>query len=342
LAATFPEMESAPLSLARRFRIAAALAILVWFFSPRLQGWIPIWLPFLGFAALELHFLIAGLRDRGAAPSPRGRSPQAVDIAEFGGEEWLEPVLVRIEGQDVWLPATGKSEAELAELIEESRERLRRGEPAVPAALPPPSTPPRHRSRLLARFEGVAVLGALAFVLLVLIPDRGWTGLDADDQARTEALLSSEARTISGHSARIHCDAAGDAVGIVQHADGLAEVGGSNAYLTPDICYRLHRVAFEDDEGSFSQTARAIAVLAHEAWHLRGEVDEGIANCYAFQSGVELGQRLGLSERTAARMMRQQLADNATFARSAPEYLVPSECRNGGRLDLSPESSRFP
>jgi hypothetical protein len=41
-------------------------------------------------------------------------------------------------------------------------------------------------------------------------------------------------------------------------------------------------------------------------------------------------------------MMRQQLADNATFGRSAPEYLVPKECRNGGRLDLDPAQNRFP
>ena len=98
----------------------------------------------------------------------------------------------------------------------------------------------------------------------------------------------------------------------------------------------------EGDEGPFSQTARAIAVLAHEAWHLRGVSDEGVTNCYAFQSGVSLGERLGLSERTAARMMRQQLADNATYARSAPDYLVPRECRDGGRLDLDPASDRFP
>ena len=83
-------------------------------------------------------------------------------------------------------------------------------------------------------------------------------------------------------------------------------------------------------------------MLAHEAWHLRGVSDEGVANCYAFQSGVELGRRLGLSEGTAARMMRQQLADNASVARSAPAYLVPAECRNGGELDLDPETSRFP
>ena len=280
-------MESTPLPLARRLRIAAAAVILAWFFSSRLQSWIPIWLPFLGFAALELHFLLGGLRERGSAPRARGRSPQAVDVAEFGGEEWLEPVLVRIEGQDVWLPATGKTDEELEELIAESRERIRRGEPAVPEPLAARPAP-RGRRRLLPRLEGVAILGALAFVVLVLVPEGGWDGLDGAEQAKTQALLSSEAGRIAGHETRIHCDAEGQAVGIVQHSDGLAEVGGTNAYLTPAICYRLHRLAYEDDEGSFSQTARAIAVLAHEAWHLRGEADEGIVNCYAFQSGVEI------------------------------------------------------
>lgn len=168
------------------------------------------------------------------------------------------------------------------------------------------------------------MLAVVGVVLFVLVPDRG---LSDAERARIESRLSVEAGRIAGHRAVVHCDARGETVGIVQHADGVAEVGGTNAYLTPDICARLYRLAFNGDEGSFSQTARAIAVLAHEAWHLQGETDEGLTNCYAFQSGVALGQRLGLSKGTARRMMRQQLADNATYARSAPEYLVPSGCR---------------
>ena len=137
-------------------------------------------------------------------------------------------------------------------------------------------------------------------------------------------MLSFEAARIAGHAADVHCDARGDAVGVVQHADGIAEVGGRNAYLTPDICYRLYRLKYKGDEGAFSQTARAIAVLAHEAWHLHGETDEGITNCYGFQSGVALGRRLGLSEGTAARMMRQQLADNAIDAGVSPGVPRPA------------------
>jgi len=40
--------------------------------------------------------------------------------------------------------------------------------------------------------------------------------------------------------------------------------------------------------------------------------------------------------------MRQQLAENPLQAKSAPAYLVPPECRNGGELDLSPGTGRFP
>ncbi|MGZ8782961.1 MAG: hypothetical protein ACXWZB_05630 [Gaiellaceae bacterium] len=298
----------------RRLRIAAVASILAWLFVPALRDAIPVWIPFFALAAFEAHFLISGLRDGGGSSTPRGRAPQADDIDEFGGPEWLEPIVVEVEGREVWVPAEVERE-------------------------PRPARPAR---RLLPRLEGVAVLAILAAVLIFLLPERGWRGLDEREQARTEARLSAEAARIAGHPTRIRCDAKGQAVGVVQHADGIAEVGGRNAFLTPEICFRLHRLAFEDDEGAFSQTARAIAVLAHEAWHLRGEADEGVTNCYAFQSGVELGRRLGLGDREAARMMRQQLAENPIQAQSAPAYLVPPGCRDGGELDLSPGSSRFP
>jgi hypothetical protein len=266
---------------------------------------------------------VTGLRDRGAARGPRGRTPQAEDIEELGGEEWLEPVLVQVDGRDVWLPAADEDD-DLDEVD---------AEPELEPA------PPRRRR---SRPEALIAVAALAVAAFVLLPDRGWDGLDDAERARAEALFSAEAARIAGHRADVRCDAEGEAVGVVQHADGLAEVGGAIAYLTPEICHTLHRVAFADDEGSFSQTARAIAVLAHEAWHLRGVADEGVANCYAFQSGVELGRRLGLDDATAARMMRQQLAENPGVARRAPEYLVPRGCRDGGDLDLDPGDSRFP
>ena len=324
----------------RLLRVAALVSILAWFLLPELQNVIPIWVPFFAVVALELHFLVTGLRADSGRRSRAGRAPEPADLSAYGGEEWLEPVLVRIDGEDVWLPATGNTDAELLERVEEARERLRRGEPAVEPPILPPRRSPRRR--LLGRLQGVAVVVAAGVALFVLLPEQGWRGLERRQQLRAEGLLAREAAAIAGHEVDVRCDAKGEAVGVVQHSEGLAEVGGRSAYLTPAICFRLHRLAYEDDEGSFSQTARAIAVLAHEAWHLRGVRDEGVTNCYAFQSGVELGRRLGLTEATAAAMMRQQLAENAIYGRSAPAYLVPGECRDGGELDLDPASGRFP
>ena len=139
----------------------------------------------------------------------------------------------------------------------------------------------------------------------------------------------------------VRCDESGQHVGAVQHADGVAVVGGTLAYLTPERCLDLYRLA---DRGEVrpSQTGRSLAVLAHEAWHLRGVADEATTECYALQSGVDLGRRLGLTEERARQLMRQQLAENVLRRRSSPAYVVPGDCRDGGRLDLDPAGSRFP
>ena len=80
------------------------------------------------------------------------------------------------------------------------------------------------------------------------------------------------------------------------------------------------------DDGS-SVRQRAIAVLGHESWHLRGEANEGLANCYGFQSGVQIGQNLGLSKSKARAMMKEQLATNASDSGPNTQYRVPSDCR---------------
>ena len=83
-------------------------------------------------------------------------------------------------------------------------------------------------------------------------------------------------------------------------------------------------------------------MLAHESWHLRGVRDEGLANCYGYQSGVDIGIHLGLAESTARAMMREQLATNAADSGSNTQYRVPSGCRNGGDADLHPGRPGFP
>jgi hypothetical protein len=188
---------------------------------------------------------------------------------------------------------------------------------------------------------GLGVIAALALVFWFVESRTGWDSLSVETRAEAQDRFSAEASRIAGKPVRIRCDESGAFVGTVQHADGVATVGGELAYLTPERCQDLYRLAFDGDVRS-SQTARAIAVLAHEAWHLRGISDEGTTECYALQSGVGLGERLGLSEDTARRMMQQQLVENAGRTGAGTEYVVSPDCRNGGTLDLDPESDRFP
>ena len=181
----------------RHLRVAALLLILAWFVLPELQNAIPIWIPFVGIVVLELHFVIAGLREGPPRSSRLGREPQAADLSDFGGEEWLEPVLVRIDGRDVWLPATGKSEAELFELIEKARDALEPGEQT-----PPRQSRSRHRRiyrRLAATQPLAGILDQLEHLRLALA-GRGEPHVASvdPDEDRLEPLLPAEVRQVCG------------------------------------------------------------------------------------------------------------------------------------------------
>ncbi len=288
-------------------RVILLVAIVGWFFSP--PDWryaVPLWLPFVAAVALELEFAVSGWRRHArGAPRERRRAPQQADLERFG---WL------------------------GEVPDEDDPEFWSSSPV-----------PRLRSSTLRRVvTSLAVLACVALVAWAISVRRGWSALDHRTQVRIEHVLSLQAGRIAGHSVHVRCDTAGRHVGAVQEADGLAEVGGRNAWLTPGICFRLFKVIDDHDRQSFSPTGRAIAVLAHESWHLHGVANEGVTNCYAFQSGVAIGVRFGLSADRARALMREQLADNASDSEGAPAYRVPASCGNGGRYDLHPGSAQFP
>lgn len=291
-------------------RGALVVLVLAWILGPsELRGAVPILPVFLVALGLEVHFLVGALR--GDERSVPDRRPLEVDRARYGFE--LEPG----DDEDGEDDALGDEE----DWYE-----------------------PEPRSRLgpLRRFAlGLALMAALGAAIWVVDSRTGWSSLSGETRLEAVERFSEEASVIAEKRVEVRCDEARDYVGAVQHADGVAQVGGELAILTPEICDDLYRLAFEG-EVTGSRTGRAIAVLAHEAWHLRGVGDEGVTECSALQSGVELGERLGLSEGTAARLMRVQLTENALRGAGTLEYRFTGECRNGGTLDLDPESDRFP
>jgi hypothetical protein len=200
---------------------------------------------------------------------------------------------------------------------------------------------PRHARPFRSFAVGLAIISVLVVASVVVDRNTGWAAIPGERRSEAVARFSEEASQIAEKPVAIRCDEGRDYVGAVQHADGVAVVGGELAILTPEVCNDLYRLAFEHETDGIS-TGRALAVLAHEAWHLRGEGDESTVECYALQSGVELGQRLGLTEGRSRQLMRQQLVENALRGVDTLEYRLTPECRDGGRLDLDPAESSFP
>ena len=307
----------------RRLRLVLVAAVVVWFFSPlELRDAIPLWLPFAVVLALETQFVVSSWRSSAPIVTRDDPRPGPEDRVRYGDGSVADWAIAEDDdGGRVWVDVAEPSDEELS--TEEAAPRAR----------------PRRLIRALA--EAGAVLAVVAALVIVL--DRpGWNDLSAEDRRAAEALISLEASRVAGKQVRVACDTSGRHVGVVRHADGVAEVGGRLAYLTPELCYALERLALHADVASFSQTARAIAVLAHEAWHLRGVRDESRAECFALQSGVPVARRLGLDEDTARRMMRSQLVANQLHGAATAEYVVGPDCANRGPLDLRPRDDVFP
>jgi hypothetical protein len=273
---------------------------------------------------LEVQFLVGALR---GGPGRRpDRSPQGIDRDRYGFEREPDDIVVVEDGdEELWLAVSDGPADDLP------NDDVGADEPELRSRLAP-----------VRRFAvGLGLILVLILGVWIVEERTGWDSLSGDTRGAAVARFSDEASRIADKPVAIRCDEARDYVGAVQHADGVATVGGDLAVLTPEICHDLYRLAFEGETRG-SRTGRAIAVLAHEAWHLRGESDEGTTECYALQSGVALGQRLGLDGARARQLMRQQLAENALRGLGSLEYRVTSECRDGGRLDLHPTDGSFP
>ena len=295
--------------LFRRARVAVVALVIGYFFLPYgVQSWIPVWVPFLAALGVEVQFFlggyVAGRREHAYDEEAPDRGPQERDLADLG-----------------WQPEPEDGEEE-----EEEYE-------------PPEYYERRRFTGHLA--EALVALAIVGGILFYAVKPHGWSAVSKANRARAEAVFSREATAIAGHPAAVVCDTQYKYVGIAQDADGAAQVGGHVAYILPSLCDELYQLGFKHRVRG-AQTGRAIAVLAHESWHLNGVADEGLANCYAFQSGVRVGVDLGLSESKARALMHEQLATNASDAGANTQYLVPDGCHDGGRYDLHPGSDRFP
>jgi hypothetical protein len=182
-----------------------------------------------------------------------------------------------------------------------------------------------------------------------------------------ERRLQPVVSEIAGRSVRVDCQSFWGELVDVQSREGEVRFDASGVpegriFLTRATCGRLRDFAGRQRHSELeclttldwsapgplpfhsscyeaaSDTIFAVLVLAHEAWHVRGERDEAATNCFAIQSMAFAAHRLGAPPDEAELLAR-------AMAALEPELGSPygtQECRPGTRLDLHPETPAFP
>jgi hypothetical protein len=173
-----------------------------------------------------------------------------------------------------------------------------------------------------------------------------------EDRLREQDQLAAIASDLAGRTVGVRCpsffsslvDTHGEAGRVRFDASGRP---ADHTDLSPQTCKSLRhldRVDFsciELDTCGYAEfkAAWAAHTLAHEAFHLRGFVDEGITECYAFQNTAYVAARLGVRRHRAQQLQAWLYRDGYP---NEPADYRSAKCYEGGPLDLRPQLTTFP
>jgi hypothetical protein len=198
----------------------------------------------------------------------------------------------------------------------------------------------------------------MRLVLLVLVAAlAGLFLFQKHSKAAEESRLGAIAGEIARRPVSIHCQGAvGEAIDITTEA-GSVEFDASGrpadvANIKRKVCQRLQDFPQARKSAKFGcldtpsrcdasvvNDAIALDVLAHESWHLEGNQNEAVTECYAEQTVGFVATKLGSDDVQARGLAR--LVHLLVYPHMPDEYRS-DECRNGGALDLRPGSSAWP
>ena len=169
-----------------------------------------------------------------------------------------------------------------------------------------------------------------------------WWVLQSSDRVGNEHRLAAIASQIAGHDVEVHCP--GPVWRLIgwDSAEGTVrfDEGGEPARetkLSERSCAELDALA-EGRRGDElaciartrilcgrhgRETVMAVDVLAHEAWHLRGVMDEGETECRSLQTMAWTAQQLGATAAQGAAMAVAQY--DGTYQDMPDAYRGPCE-----------------
>jgi hypothetical protein len=180
------------------------------------------------------------------------------------------------------------------------------------------------------------------FVVALLIAAVAFVGFRLTQKRAEERNLASIAGEIAHRDVSIRCQGAVGELVDVDAEYGSVSFGpdgrpGNSARLDRPICSSLARIRREE-QVAVEAGSLAVEALAHEAYHLAGVQDEAATQCYALQAMRFVATRLGASAEVGDAYLRAAVARYPTL----PEEYRSAECREGGALDLHPETGVFP
>ena len=196
------------------------------------------------------------------------------------------------------------------------------------------------------------VLAAFALLVLALVV---W---EARRELNLDHKLSAVASEVAGRPVSVDCpgflrglvDISGNGGSVMFDASGKP---GNKTRLETSVCHDLSGYGATRKRADFAcvfgttpcsgkveRAVYAALVLSHESQHLRGVRDEATAQCYAIQTLPLVAERLGSPPDEARAVAVHFLAVDQP--RVPTDYVLPSECVDGGSLDLNPQSSGWP
>jgi hypothetical protein len=196
----------------------------------------------------------------------------------------------------------------------------------------------------------------LALATLVLLV--GGVGFAMQERkSALEGRLGSAATELGRRHVHVHCQSFGSSLIDVSNEAGHVEFDASGVpkdfmVLKRPICHALQRFPREWRTPAFGcvytlgdcapgifEDVLAVHTLAHETWHLHGNVQEARTECNALQTTAQAATLFGADPRTA-----QAIAFyvwKKIYPYEPDDYRL-ADCANGGPYDLRPADPVWP
>src|SRR3954469_11363948 len=169
-----------------------------------------------------------------------------------------------------------------------------------------------------------------------------------------EQIAEQVARRLTGHDASVRCGSLGTSNRNVLGATPLLKGHSFDYFLMrPAECTYLAwfrqapsrwdpRSCSAADCRQVGNIATALAVVAHESYHLLGYSNEAQVECYGMQSIWFVASKLGATVAESQALASLYAARVYPLRRTqTPAYWSP-ECRDGGKYDLRRSLARWP